>query len=252
LSPSEKAQLDLATIEARKRVFWALYGLISNNSTRLGRPPTLRLSDIDIEFPLPVHDYLEHEEGTLTEFQKCSYQVGITIAKLLALFSDLHSTFYSLSKPSAAEYPRLVARYKNDLDSWRADVPPEITEFATAENELAMYAMYLDLFEAEFRFLLFHPIIQPSNQTATYRGNVAACEAAISDARSLLLKIKDLKSLDVPWHTTTLLLAMTFTQLFIGDQRASEITEMSYQKLVAEMDSWLELFGTVGEMLGES
>lgn len=251
LAPSERAQLDLATIEARKRIFWALYGLVSNNSTRLGRPPPLRLSDIDIEFPLPIHDYLEHEEGTLTEFQKCSYQVGITIAKLLALFSDLHSTFYSLAKPSAVDYPRLVARYKSDLDAWRRDVPPDITESATAENERTMYAMYLDLFEAEFRFLLFHPVIQPSNQTASYKGHITACEEAISDARSLLLKIKDLKSLDVPWHTTTVLLAMTFTQLFIGDQRAAEVTEMSYQKLEAEMDTWLELFGTVGDMLGE-
>jgi hypothetical protein len=237
-------------IEARKRVFWALYGLVSNNSTRLGRPPPLRLSDIDIEFPLPVHDFLEHEEQHLTEFQKCSFNVGITIAKLLALLSDLHCTFYTISKPPAAEYARLVAKFRSDLEAWHADVPQEISDYSTAENELTMYSMYLDLFEAEFRFLLHHPLLHPPNQPSSYERNVAACEEAITDALNLLLKIRDLKSLDVPWHTTTMLLAMTFTQLFIGDQRRASLTEASFQKLESDMHTWLELFGTVGEMLG--
>lgn len=250
LSPTERQSLTPTTIEARKRLFWALYGLVSNNSTRLGRPPPLRLLDIDIEFPLPVHDYLEHEEQSLTEFQKCSFQVGITIAKLLALFSDLHCTFYTISKPPAADYARLVAKFRNDLELWHADVPPEISEFATAENELTMYAMYLDLFEAEFRFLLYHPLLHPPNQPISYKRNVAECEAAIKEALNLLLKIRDLKSLDVPWHTTTLLLAMIFTQLFIGDQRASEATELDYHNLENDMRTWLDLLSTVGEMLG--
>ena len=250
LSPSEKQQLSDVSVEARKRVFWALYGLVSNNSTRLGRPPPLRLVDIDIEFPQPVHDFLEHEEQLLTEFQKCSFHVGITIAKLLALFSDLHCTFYTITKPPSSEYARLVAKFKNDLELWHADVPHEISEFATAKNELTMYAMYLDLFEAEFRFLLYHPLLHPSNQAVSYQRTVAACEEAIGDALDLLLKIRDLKSLDVPWHTTTLLLAMTFTQLFIGDQRSSEITQMSYHKLESDMNTWLDLFGTVGDTLG--
>jgi hypothetical protein len=251
LSPAEKQQLDPPRTEARKRVFWALYGLVSNNSTRLGRPPPLRLADIDIEFPLPVHDFLDHEEQSLTEFQKCSFHVGITIAKLLALFSDLHCTFYTIAKPPASDYEKLVAKFRNDLELWHADVPPEISEFATAQNELTMYAMYLDLFAAEYRFLLYHPLLHPSHQAESYKHNVAACEEAIRGALSLLLKIRELKSLDVPWHTTTLLLAMTFTQLFVGDQRGKDITEAGFQQLESDMNTWLELFGTVGEMLGE-
>ena len=252
LSAQERQQMSDSAIEARKRVFWALYGLVSNNSTRLGRPPPLRLVDIDIEFPLPVHDYLEHEGHSLTEFQKCSFRVGITIAKLLALFSDLHSTFYTITKPPTLDYWKAVAKFKEDLELWHADVPPEISESASAENELTMYAMYLDLFEAEFRFLLYHPLLHPSSQPASFQRTVAACEAAISDALQLLLKIRDLKSLDVPWHTTTLLLAMTFTQLFIGDQRSDEVTLLGYHKLESDMNTWLDLFGTVGEMLGKS
>jgi hypothetical protein len=251
MAASERQQLDPNMIEARKRVFWALYGLVTNNSTRLGRPPPLRLTDIDIEFPLPVHDFLDGEEQSLTEFQKCSFQVGVVIAKLLALFSDLHCTFYTLCKPPASEYAKLVARFKNDLEAWHANVPQEISDASRAENELTMYAMYLDLFEAEFRFLLYHPLLHPPNQPASYKRNLQACEEAISDALRLLLKIRDLNSLDVPWHTTTLLLSMTFTQLFIGDQRSAEATETSYKKLESDMGVWLDLFGTVGNMLGK-
>jgi hypothetical protein len=252
LAASEKHTMDPSQIEARKRTFWALYGLVTNTCIRLGRPPPLRLADIDIEFPLPIQDFLEGEEPMLTEFQKCSFRVGIAIAKLLALLSDLHCTFYTLSKPPAAEYARLVARFKNDLEVWHTDVAQEISDAARTENELSMYAMYVDLFEAEFRFLLYHPLLHPPNQPASYKRNVQACEEAISDALRLLLRIRNLKSLDVPWHTTTLLLAMTFTQLFVEDQRSSEITEASFQRLESDMSTWLDLFGTVGQMLGES
>ncbi|KIV99643.1 hypothetical protein, variant 1 [Verruconis gallopava] len=250
LAASERQQMTPAMIESRKRVFWALYGLATNNSTRLGRPPPLRLADIDIEFPLPVHDYLDVEEPSLTEFQKCSYQVGIAIAKLLALYSDLHCTLYTISKPSAAEYSKLVSRFKSDLEVWRAAVPQEISDATRVQGELNMYAMYLDLFEAEFRFLLYHPLLHPSNQPTSYKRTLQLCEGAISDALKVLWQVRELRSLDVPWHTTTLLLAMTFTQLFIGDQRGAELTAASYERLESDMRTWLDLFGTVGTMLG--
>jgi hypothetical protein len=252
LAASERHDMEPGEIEARKRVFWALYGLVVNNSTRLGRPPPLRLADIDIEFPLPVDDFLETDNPPPTEFQKCSFRVGITIAKLLALFSDLHCTLYTLSRPPAPEYARLVTRFKQDLEVWHNDVPPELSDASQAENELTMYALYLELFEAEFRFLLYHPLLHPSNQPLSYKRNVRACEDAISDALRLLLRIRDLKSLDVPWHTTTLLLAMIFTQLFVEDQRSAEINETSFHRLKSDMGRWLDLLETVGTMLGKT
>jgi hypothetical protein len=51
---------------------------------------------------------------------------------------------------------------------------------------------------------------------------------------------------------TTILLAMTFTQLFVEDQRRTELTDVALQRLEADMNTWLDLFETVGTMLGTS
>lgn len=249
-TPVEKQQMTLARVEIRKRVFWTVYGIVAGLSIRLGRPLPLRLEDIDIEFPQPVHDCLPGEDTGMTEFQKCSFRVGIYISQLLALFGDLYSSFYILSKPPPGEHERLVSKFQSDLQSWRDQIPSEIADSAHAENEVAVHAMYLEIYEAEFRFLLYHPLLQISNQPESYKQNFKQCLVAISDTLSLLLRLRDLKCLDVPGHTTTMLLAMMLTQLFVEDQRSAEITEGEIQILRTDMDAWLDMFGTVGEMLG--
>ena len=245
----EQRKMDSHEVEKRKRVFWVLYGMVGSLSGRLGRPLPLRLNDVDIEFPSPVHDNLP-EETNLSEFRKCSFQVGISVIRMFALFTELYSTFYTVSGFPSSDYESLVAKFRADLASWRSNVPPELSDASRAESEMQMYTLYLDLFEAEFLFLLHHPLICPPNQPEQYKQNLKHCLESISKTISVLVKIRDAKCLDVPWYNVTVLLAMNFTHLFAEDQRQDEISEVELQQLQSEMAEWLSIFGDVGTMLG--
>jgi hypothetical protein len=236
--------------EMRKRVFWALYGLVVGLSGRLGRPMPLRLSDIDVEFPQPVHDYLP-EETNLNEFRKCSFHVGIAIDKLLALSGDLYGTFYSLLGSLPQNYEADVARLEADLHTWRNSVHPDIQDPSRATEEHHIHALYLRLYELEYQFLLRHPLILPPNDPERFKEHLNYSRDLMSQTISVLTELRETKSLDVPWYAVTVFLAMVFTTLFAEDQRQDGITESELDKLKVEMDLWLGIFESIGIALGK-
>jgi hypothetical protein len=243
-------KMDFHETEMRKRVFWAVYGLMVGLSGRLGRPMPLRLSDIDIEFPQPVHDYLP-DETNLEEPLKCSFHVGIAICKLLALSGDLYSTFYSLLGSLPQNYEADVARLEADLRTWRSSVHPDIQDPSRATGKLHIHALYLRLYELEYQFLLRHPLILPPNDPERFKEHLSGSRDLMTQTVSVLSELKDAKSLDVPWYAVTVFLAMVFTTLFAEDQRQEEITEPELEKLKAEMDLWLGVFENIGVALGK-
>jgi hypothetical protein len=237
-------------IEMRKRVFWALYGLVVGLSGRLGRPMPLRLSDIDIEFPQPIPDNLPDEDDD-SEFRKCSFHVGIAIDKLLALSGDLYSTFYSLLGSLPQNYEADVARLEADLRTWRSSVHPDIQDPSRATGEHHIYALYLRLYELEYQFLLRHPLILPPSDPERFKEHLNSSRDLMTQTIGVLSELRDAKSLDVPWYAVTVFLAMVFTTLFAEDHRQDEITEVELEKLKVEMNLWLGIFENIGIALGK-
>jgi hypothetical protein len=236
--------------EMRKRVFWGLYGLVIGLGGRLGHPLPLRLSDIDIEFPQPVHDNLL-EETNPSESGKCSFHVGIAITKLQALFGELYCTFYSLSGCPPQEYEATVARFEADLRTWRNSVHPDIQDPSHATAELHIYALYLKLYELEFLFLLRHPLIMPLDEPERLKEHLNHSRQLLPQILAVLVELRDAKSLDIPWYTVTVFLAAIFTALFAEDQRQEDITEGELNKLQSEMEVCLGILQVIGFALGK-
>jgi hypothetical protein len=236
--------------EMRKRVFWGLYGLVVGLGSRLSHPLPLRLSDIDIEFPQPVHDNLP-EETNPSESGKCSFHVGIAIDKLLALSGELYNTFYSLSGSSTQDYDATVARFEADIRTWRSSVHPDIQDPSHATAEAHIYALYLQLYELEFLFLLRHPLILPPDEPERFKERLNQSRELLPQILAVLVKLRDTKSLDIPWYTVTVFLASIFTALFAEDQRQEDITEGELNKLQSEMEACLGILQVIGFALGK-
>lgn len=238
-------------VELRKRVFWTLYGIVVGLSGRLGRPIPLLLSDIDIEFPQPAHDYLPEEEAKFSEFFLCSFRVGISINTMLALFSELYSTFYAVSSCPHQNYDANVARLESDLQVWKRSVHPDIQDSLHTVGELRPMALYLELYSYEFEFLLHHPLILPPGETERSKEHLARCRELVPRTLATVSALRDAKCMDVPWYTVTTMLAMIFTTLYAEDSRGEEYTKSELQKLEAEMELWLSILGDIGTSLGE-
>jgi hypothetical protein len=250
-SALDPRKMTLHETEMRKRVFWTLYGMTVGLNGRLGRPMPLRLSDIDIEFPAPVHDNLA-EEGNVSEFRKCSFHVGIALCKILALSGELYGTFYSAAGSRPEDYDTLVARFEADMRSLRSSIHPELQDASESAGEVHIYALYIDLFAMEFEFLLRHPLITPPNDPERFKEQLICTRELVPKPLAVLSTLKGALCLDVPWYTVTTFLAMIFTTLFAEDQRQEDITDTELNKLKVEMEMWLDILKAIGNMLGWS
>lgn len=246
----EPGKMTLHETEMRKRVFWTLYGMTVGLSGRLGRPMPLRLSDIDIEFPAPVHDNLA-EEGGISEFRKCSFHVGIALCKILALSGELYGTFYSASGSRPEDYDAHVARFEADMRMLRNSIHPELQDASESGGEVHIFALYIELFALEFEFLLRHPLITPPNDPERFKEQLIRTRELVPKPLAVLSTLKGALCLDVPWYTVTTFLAMIFTTLFAEDQQQEDITETELNKLKVEMEMWLDILKAIGSMLGE-
>lgn len=240
---------DQHEIEMRKRVFWTLHGLHGGLCGKLGRPIPLRAQDIDIEFPEPVNDNLPTETN-ITEFRKCSFNVGIYTCKIMALFPEMYSTIYSIKLPHQA-YEGTVRRLEEELRQWRESIPPEISDPSLALQEDRVFALYLKYWDLEFQLLLHHPALCRSTDPQEIARNESKCLEAGAKMLDVVSQLRDWKSLDMPWIAITVYLAAIFTTLFVQNRRAEQITPSDMAKLRADMELWLDILGDIGITLRE-
>jgi hypothetical protein len=245
----ERQKFTPLEIEMRKRTFWTLYGLGVGLSGRIGRPMPLRMEDIDIEFPEALPDNLPEESHHLTEFRKCSFHVGICVSKLLALFGQLYSCIYAVRVVSRS-YSADVHRLEEELDAWRAGIPRELSDPSTAADEFRIFALYIQLWELEFKFLLRHPVIHRLHSSPENPPDLEQCLTICTRYLSIVNQLCDAKCLDCPWINVTVFLAVIFTTLFVQDLRENEITHLELKKLQSDMSMWDKVMGEAGKMLG--
>ncbi|KXL44534.1 MAG: hypothetical protein FE78DRAFT_429001 [Acidomyces sp. 'richmondensis'] len=248
--PSSSAiEQDVHTIEMRKRIFWSLLTFHVCLSGKLGRPMPIRLEDFDIEMPNEVDDGLPGEAHT-TKWRKCSFRAAIQGFKLLRIIMQVYSTIYSIRSAPAA-YEANMRQLEQDLLAFQRQIPPELSGGPQTTEEDRMCALYLQLAIAECELLLHHPSLCRSSSPRIMSNNLDVCLAASSKFLNAAVQLKQLKSLDTTWYYATNFLAAIFTTLFaFTTEKKDQLSSSDLTRLRADMDSWLEVLGEVGSLLG--
>lgn len=240
---------DNLQVEMRKRVFWTLYTLSSNLSGKLGRPMPINLADVDVEFPEPIDDCVAGEPLT-TPFYRCSFQVGIQIAKFAPISSKLFSTIYAV-RQSPHSYEQTVREIEKEVQTWKEQLPKELAEGHRANAETKIFALYLEFWEQECQLLLHHPALCHSTNTELYESNLDKCLEAASKMAHNCTELRHYRSLDVPWINSVVYIAAIFTTLFIYFQRRDRLSGTDMSKLRNEMGLWIEIMLACGQVLGK-
>ncbi|KAF2748486.1 hypothetical protein M011DRAFT_350558 [Sporormia fimetaria CBS 119925] len=241
-------RMDRLEIEMRKRIFWTLHVLKTSLSGKLGRPMSINLEDIDVEFPEPLDDFLPGEEATLTPFRRCSFQVGIQAVKYSACAAMLFRTIYAV-RQSPRGYEDSVRRLDDEIRMWREAVPPELADPAKASVDNYIFALYLEFWHLEFQLLLRHPAVCRSTDPDFVDANLNKCLEISEKMLHNCMAISKIKSLDIPWINTVVYIAAIFTSLFIHYQRRDRMTLVDMTKLKNDMSQWIHVMGICGQLL---
>lgn len=240
-------------IEMRKRAFWSIYIIHVTLSGKLGRPTPLRMEDWDVEYPDPIDDDLLTEAGLDTSRPgKCIHTIGITAWRIGPLFADLYNTIYAVRR-TPETYIQTVNSLEARLRVWQENHPPEIVrgESGFNEQEGRVFALYLEIWALEFRLLLRHPSV---SMTTDQTFNAESMKICVDSARQMLTVVGQLqkfKSLDTTWYNTSVyVMAITIT-LFAAWEKRNEITTTELASLRSEMDTWLDIMGEMGALLGK-
>ncbi|KAK9367391.1 fungal-specific transcription factor domain-containing protein [Lipomyces kononenkoae] len=210
--------LSLCESQMRKRVFWCLLSLESAISNRLGRPLALNNKNFDTELPLAVDD--EYLDGTAdyTKIENpCSFLPGLALFGLTMISSKVYSTFYTVRKPTAEEYERLVVEFEAELAKWQIELPESLTwkpSDSTGDLRDKRYAGIMWLTMNELRLFIRHP---SGSTTSNQQFNDESRNISVAIARELLHTMDNLMKInhvESTWYNVSMLLTSLFTILY--------------------------------------
>ena len=248
-SAFSNAENDRHVIEMRKRVFWSVMTLHVSLSGKLGRPMPLRHEDIDIEFPQTLADDLPHE-AHLSDGPKCSFQAAPAGFELMGILGEVYATNYSIhgtNEPYAARVQRLEKKIRD----FHARLPPQLAGGEQTPREYLVSSLYLQLMESEIALTLHHPSLNKMTSPQMTAQNFDICLNASRKTLGVAIELERRNALDITWYCTTIYLACMFTTLFICTQRQDQLTSEDCRSLRRDMDSWIEVVGNIGRLLGE-
>ncbi len=241
-------------IEQRKRTWWSVLVIHITLSGKLGRPMPLRTSDFDVEYPELIDDDLISEAGIDTSRPgRCIHSIGLTAWKLTPLFMELYETIYAVRR-SPETYIQTVNKLEAGLQSWIDNRPSEIIkgESGFNEQEGRIFALYAQIWALEFRLLLRHPSVSMTLDPNFNAESMKICLDSSRQMLSIVIQLQKLKSLDTTWYNTSVyVMAITLT-LFAQWEKRNETTAADLAALRAEMDTWLDIMGEMGNLLGKS
>lgn len=239
---------DPHTVEMRKRIFWTILVLHVGIGGKLGRPMPIRLEDIDIEIPEPQPDNMPYDSH-LSAWQKCSFRAAIQGFKLLQILMQVYATIYAI-RSSPEPYDATVASIEKQLKRWKDDLPAELSCGPDTVDEDITPALYLELTVQFIRLVLHHPSLCRTISPQLLANNADVCLDACGKTLALAMQLKNLNALDTTWMQTTDFLAAIFTTLFVHTQRSEQISSRDLHQLRRDMDSWLDVMGEAGSLLG--
>lgn len=247
---ANNGHMDPLEVEIRKRTFWTLHALTTNMCGKLGRPMPINMDDIDVEFPEPMNDCLPGEEVGLDDFHKCSFQVGIQVAKFTIPLSQLYRSLYSINASPGA-YEETLTRLEAGIRQWKEDLPPQLRDPATASQEDYIFAVYLDYWYHEYHLHMYHPAMCRSEDPNANSASLQKCMLAAKAILRCSTEMRKLRSLDNTWINIVTYIGAIFTSLFGHHQKRDQLTPADMDTLKSDMDEWIELISVSGQLLGE-
>jgi hypothetical protein len=240
-------------IEQRKRTWWSLLSIHITLSGKLRRPMALKVTDFDIEYPELVDDDLISKAGIDTSRDgRCIHSIGLTAWKLTPLFMELYGTIYAVRR-SPETYIQTVNRLEAGLQSWIDDRPSELIKGESSFNgqEGRVFALYAQIWALEFRLLLRHPFMSMTLDPIFNAESMKICIDSSRQMLNIVVQLHELKSLDTTWHDTSLYVMAITLILFAQWEKRNETTAADLATLRGEMDTWLDIMGEMGNLLGE-
>jgi len=240
-------------VEMRKRTFWTLLTIHVTLAGKLGRPMAFRFEDFDVELPEEVDDELLSENGLdPSRPGQCLNKIGLQAFRLMPLYIEMYSTIYTVRRQPDT-YMSTVRSLEAKLHAWKADCPPELQSRETGpdEQERWIFGHYIKTWEQEFHLLLRHPSVAGTTDAAFRSESMRIC---VESSRQMLIAVQQLqkyKSLDTTWYQSAMYVLAITTTLFAQWEKRSDLSEADLMALRKEMDSWLEIMGDVGSLLGE-
>ena len=255
-TPPTTPPTNMIEIEMRKRVFYSLLAIHVSLSGKLGRPMPLRNEDFDVELPVAVDDDLITEEGIdRSRPGRCKILIGIEVFKAAIIFIDMFSTMYSARRDPSC-YRHDVHRFEAKIAQWRDQWPSELVNVeapvSEGDDDCSHFALYLQLWEHEFRMLVRHPSLSATRDPDFNRENIDSCLEAARGMMKTLMQVQEMKSLDTTWYNAAVYMMALMVMLYAHWYRRSELTPAALAKLREEMEDWVTIMGDVGLQIGMS
>jgi hypothetical protein len=237
--------------EVRKRVWWAILGILCTLNGRLGKPMPISPEEYDVEFPIAINDEYLGEDGILdpSKIGQCNYHVGLMGFKVVPLFMEMYSKIYSVRRDPSV-YVQVVTQLEEALRNLMDDMPDELRpEKCQPVNQ--MFALYTQAFCLEFTLCLRHPSVCPTDDPKICAENTRICEETARKLLKVVGSLVKMKSLDTTWYQLAVYVAAIFSSLVAHWQRRFETTAYEVVTLRDEMSRWLHVIGEIGILLGE-
>lgn len=237
--------------EVRKRVWWAILGVMVTLNGRLGKPMPITLDEFDVEFPIAIPDECLGEGGILdpSKIGHCDYQIGLMGFRTVPLFIEMYKNIYSVRR-DPSKYMDIVRELEEGVQALYDTLPPELNPEQCKMSE-KLFAWYAQSFRLEFSLCLRHPSVCMTTDPKFCAENTRVCEES---ARKLLKVVRELlhmKSLDTTWYQLAVYVAAIFSTLVAHWERRFNISIYELNALRGEMALWLEVIREIGRLLGK-
>ncbi|KAK4097422.1 hypothetical protein N658DRAFT_478881 [Parathielavia hyrcaniae] len=235
--------------EVRKRVWWAILGILSTLNGRLGKPMPISAEEYDVEFPIAINDELLGEEGILdpSKIGHCSYQVGLIGFKVIPLFMEMYSKIYGV-RCDPSKYVQVVTQLEEALRDITDNLPDEL-RVDKCQSTHQMFALYTQAFCLELTLCLRHPSVCPTDDAKICAENTRICEDTARKLLKVVGSLVKMKSLDTTWYQLAVYVAAIFSSLVAHWQRRYETTAYEIANLRKEMSQWLNILAEIGKLL---
>ncbi|KAL1837599.1 hypothetical protein VTJ49DRAFT_3617 [Mycothermus thermophilus] len=236
--------------EVRKRVWWAILGILSTLNGRLGRPMPITLEEFDVEFPVAINDEYIGEKGILdpSKIGYCNYIVGLMGFKATPLFMEMYSKIYSVRR-DPSKYVEVVTQLEQAHRNLVDELPDELhPDKCQPVNQV--FALYTQAFLLEFTLCLRHPSVCMTKDPKFCAENTRICEETARRLLDIVRTLLQKKSLDTTWYQLAVYVGAVFTTLVAHWQRRFTMTPADLNSLRDDMFQWLGIIGEIGGLMG--
>ncbi|KAL2150933.1 hypothetical protein VTH82DRAFT_6031 [Thermothelomyces myriococcoides] len=236
--------------EVRKRVWWAIVGILVTLNGRLGRPMPISVEEFDVEFPIAIDDEYIGENGILdpSKIGHCNYHSGLMGFKITPMFIEMYSKLYSVRR-DPSKYVQVVNQLEEALRNLMDGLPDEL-RVEKCQPGSQIFALYTQAFCLEFRLCLRHPSVCLIDDPKINAENTRICEDAARKLLKVVGSLYKLKSLDTTWYQQAVYIAAMFSALAAHWQRRFETTAAEVAALREDMSLWLSIIKEIGRLQG--